>query len=482
MYSPQFSESPREEQSPVEEVDEIQVSAPKKKPNGRHQLAPTKKLKNQKGEDQRCIPWTLEEEIVLCKGWVRISEDSVVGNARRVEVTKHMHTTCLIVKRRTYDMFNGKWKTVHPKNVINRIVEKFESCERQGGEKLQEIQVQRREFVQHEGSGNGSFNLNSTAGDEEDDVQKVHRSRPIARDQGKRKAKAETSSAGLANAFDVELLAKLMVNDGGDVALYIKYNRLFHLDNNKDCVIRDRIANGNWSWDWSRSLITGRTQGELNNLILDIVNMDPDEIGEVDSCIWSLSQDATFSVSSARKHIDDCSLPTLLPGTRWYKMIPKKINIFMWRFFLDRLPNRLNLSSRGLDIDSIACPTCNGFVESNAHIFFLCNTASEVWHRIRCWCGSVFPTMSSCEDWDIWFQSWSASKDRKDRIYTIFAATCWTLWRFRNNITFNSHSMRKCDILDYILCFLFLGLNIEVNIVLAGVIGCNHLCNSLAPC
>ncbi|GJS59725.1 RNA-directed DNA polymerase, eukaryota, reverse transcriptase zinc-binding domain protein [Tanacetum coccineum] len=66
----------------------------------------------------------------------------------------------------------------------------------------------------------------------------------------------------------------------GDVPLYIKYNR---------------------------------TQGELNNLILDIANMDPDEIGEVDSCIWSLSQDATFSVSSARRHIDDCSLPTLLP-------------------------------------------------------------------------------------------------------------------------------------------------------------------------
>nr|GEX73688.1 putative RNA-directed DNA polymerase, eukaryota, reverse transcriptase zinc-binding domain protein [Tanacetum cinerariifolium] len=67
----------------------------------------------------------------------------------------------------------------------------------------------------------------------------------------------------------------------GNVPLYIKYNRLFHLDNNKDYVIRDRIANGNWSWDWSRSFITGRTQGELKNLILDIANMDPNEIGEV---------------------------------------------------------------------------------------------------------------------------------------------------------------------------------------------------------
>ncbi|GJR45412.1 early light-inducible protein [Tanacetum coccineum] len=58
------------------------------------------------GEDQRCIPWTPEEETALCKAWVRISEDSFVGNARKekgfwVEVQKQLHAICLISKRRT---------------------------------------------------------------------------------------------------------------------------------------------------------------------------------------------------------------------------------------------------------------------------------------------------------------------------------------------------------------------------------------------
>nr|GEV37853.1 hypothetical protein [Tanacetum cinerariifolium] len=44
-------------------------------------------------------------------------------------------------------------------------------------------------------SGDGSFNLNRTVEDEEDEVWKVRRSRPIGRDQAKRKAKAMTSSA-----------------------------------------------------------------------------------------------------------------------------------------------------------------------------------------------------------------------------------------------------------------------------------------------
>ena len=42
----------------------------------------------------------------------------------------------------------------------------------------------------------------------------------------------------------------------GDAPLYIRYNRLFHLDNNKDCFIRQRINNGSWDWNWSRP-ITG---------------------------------------------------------------------------------------------------------------------------------------------------------------------------------------------------------------------------------
>nr|GEW21987.1 hypothetical protein [Tanacetum cinerariifolium] len=44
-------------------------------------------------------------------------------------------------------------------------------------------------------SGDGNFNLISTTRDKEDEVQEVCRSRPIDRDQAKRKAKAETSSA-----------------------------------------------------------------------------------------------------------------------------------------------------------------------------------------------------------------------------------------------------------------------------------------------
>nr|GEX36818.1 RNA-directed DNA polymerase, eukaryota, reverse transcriptase zinc-binding domain protein [Tanacetum cinerariifolium] len=198
-------------------------------------------------------------------------------------------------------------------------------------------------------------------------------------------------------------------------------------------------------------LITmGRSKTEFDNLIIDISNMEIDDLVESDTCVWSLSNDDSFSMNSVRKHIDEHSLPFLFPCIRWYKMIPKKVNVFMWRMLLDRLPNRLNLSSHGLDIDSISCMVCNGHVESNDHIFFTYDTAVAIWNLVRSWIDLPLSNFLSYEDWTNRFDSWHVSKDKKSRMYSIFAATYWTLWHFRNNITFNSHSMRKCDIFDFI--------------------------------
>ncbi|GKD99592.1 RNA-directed DNA polymerase, eukaryota, partial [Tanacetum coccineum] len=216
-----------------------------------------------------------------------------------------------------------------------------------------------------------------------------------------------------------------------------------------------RIVNGLWAWDWCRPVNGGRALADLNNLLMDIgsLNVEVDR----DCVVSSLSTDGSYSVSFIQKHIDNCMIANSLPSTRWCKIIPQKVNIFMWRLLLDRLPHRLNLSSRGLDIDLILCPVCSEHVESNSHAFFSCSAASNILRLVRGWCDLKIPMLSSCDEWDIWYTSWKASKVEKDRAYVIFAATCWMLWRFRNNHIFNSQDMRKCEVFDNIQCLLFLG-------------------------
>ncbi|GKC09588.1 RNA-directed DNA polymerase, eukaryota, reverse transcriptase zinc-binding domain protein, partial [Tanacetum coccineum] len=137
----------------------------------------------------------------------------------------------------------------------------------------------------------------------------------------------------------------------GDAPLCARYNRLYHLENNPNCLIGDRIVNGSWSWDWRRPVNGGRVLADLNNLLVDISLLNIEDGS--DAVVFSLSSDGNFAVSIARIHIDDCTLPSTLPCTRWCKSLPRKVNIFMWRLFLDKLHRRLNLSSRGLDIPSI---------------------------------------------------------------------------------------------------------------------------------
>ncbi|GJT51431.1 RNA-directed DNA polymerase, eukaryota, reverse transcriptase zinc-binding domain protein [Tanacetum coccineum] len=189
----------------------------------------------------------------------------------------------------------------------------------------------------------------------------------------------------------------------GDVSLKEKYNRLFHLDRNGDCVIRDRIYNGAWSWDWCRHDLGSRNNEALVSLLSDIGNIVVDS--GTDTCSWNIATGGIFSVGVTRNHIDNHMLPSTISHTRWNNVLPRKVNIFVWRFLLDRLPHRLNLSSRSLEITSILCPVCNLSVESSLHLFFTCDLASQILSKIRVWCEVPMLHVSSSSEWIGWLDN-----------------------------------------------------------------------------
>nr|GEZ38445.1 RNA-directed DNA polymerase, eukaryota, reverse transcriptase zinc-binding domain protein [Tanacetum cinerariifolium] len=75
-----------------------------------------------------------------------------------------------------------------------------------------------------------------------------------------------------------------------------------------------------------------------------------------DRWCWSLEGSQEFSVKSSRILIDNTIFPKSEFPTRWFRVIPIKVNVHVWRVFLDKLHTRANLSLRGIDIPSIACP------------------------------------------------------------------------------------------------------------------------------
>ncbi|GKD55254.1 RNA-directed DNA polymerase, eukaryota, reverse transcriptase zinc-binding domain protein [Tanacetum coccineum] len=234
----------------------------------------------------------------------------------------------------------------------------------------------------------------------------------------------------------------------GDETLCSRYNRLFRLDINENCLISDRYNDGRWDWQWHRPIASGRTESMLQSLLSELVNVNLSS--SADQWKWNIGSDGSFSVASTRTHIDHIMLPSLASSTTWLPCLPRKVNIFLWRFNLDRLPHRLNLSKHGIDIDSILCPICNKYMETAEHTFFSCEVSAQIWCKIRNWCNISDTHIPSFTDWNSWLDNIAGSQVKKKRLFVIIVSMFWIIWKYRNDVTFNSQLLRKSDIYDLV--------------------------------
>ncbi|GJV41573.1 hypothetical protein Tco_1420013 [Tanacetum coccineum] len=117
-YNQPYPNQPYRNPAPDSLVKAVATSSQKtKKPTRARQ-----KRTIQSDDAPRQTVWTHEEEIALCKGWVDVSENSMLGNSRKeagfwCAVLAYMVSKTKQYDRRTYDMVNGKWKTVRPTGI-----------------------------------------------------------------------------------------------------------------------------------------------------------------------------------------------------------------------------------------------------------------------------------------------------------------------------------------------------------------------------
>ncbi|GKC05791.1 reverse transcriptase domain, reverse transcriptase zinc-binding domain protein [Tanacetum coccineum] len=153
-----------------------------------------------------------------------------------------------------------------------------------------------------------------------------------------------------------------VVGDGRDIRFWVdsyvdnrrlcdRFPRLYHFDRRKEVNVMERgVWVDNkwiWVWDWVRS-IRGR---ELSRLI------------EEKTLVSDNGGQETF----------------------WNKLVPKKVNIFIWRALRGRLPVRVELDRIGVDLDFVLCPSCKNSVETCTHSLITCDLAMGVWDKIFNW-------------------------------------------------------------------------------------------------
>ncbi|GJX51872.1 RNA-directed DNA polymerase, eukaryota, reverse transcriptase zinc-binding domain protein [Tanacetum coccineum] len=193
----------------------------------------------------------------------------------------------------------------------------------------------------------------------------------------------------------------------GSQPLKVQFPRVYMLDNDKSCCVANRLGLHDRSSIFRRPPRGGIESFQLSDLKLLVGSIVLSE--NRDSWLWSLDVSKGFSVASVRSLMESHTLDVGNLVTRWNKNVPIKVNVFLWRLSLNKLPSRMNLDRKGIDADSFLCPTCQDDVETVNHIFFNCDLAKRLWALLARWWDLDFPFCENISEWHSWLDSSSLS-------------------------------------------------------------------------
>ena len=141
--------------------------------------------------------------------------------------------------------------------------------------------------------------------------------------------------------------------------------------------------------------------------------------------------------------------------TRWSKLVPKKVNILVWRAIRDRLATRVNLDLRNIDLHSVLCPYCDSKMETIEHLMVSYNWSNTIWSYVFQWWGFCLPQLSrDCSLLNIIDFVRNLSQRKKAMFKPIqlrcfeavLFSSLWIIWYSRNRKVFMDKSQSSIEV------------------------------------
>ena len=217
----------------------------------------------------------------------------------------------------------------------------------------------------------------------------------------------------------------------GDRPLAARFPRLVALERNRNCMVADRWSVDGWTWEWQRPIV-GRSRSSLDDLLLVLADFRCGEAS--DGWRWKIGSDGVYTVGETRRWIDDIVLPVAAIKTRWCTGVPRKVSIFVWRVRLQRIPTRVALSGKCLEISSILCPICGLASESIHHLFGRCEVAVSIWSLVFRWLQIPYRAVLDPDELLGWVDGCRITVNQKHILEAVICTTFWVIWRFRNDV------------------------------------------------
>ncbi|GKA66687.1 RNA-directed DNA polymerase, eukaryota, reverse transcriptase zinc-binding domain protein [Tanacetum coccineum] len=157
--------------------------------------------------------------------------------------------------------------------------------------------------------------------------------------------------------------------------------RLFALENNQDCKVKECwCLNDNV---WGGNLVgglapRGRAISDLNALLSVTRSFSLDDSPNY-TWLWRADASGIFKVKS----LTTCLQNSILSGCElgkhhvWNMLVPRKVNICVWRASLNRFPSPVNLISQGVPLSSSLYPFCDNEIKDIEHSLIKCSKFSQ---------------------------------------------------------------------------------------------------------
>ena len=129
------------------------------------------------------------------------------------------------------------------------------------------------------------------------------------------------------------------------------------------------------------------------------------------------------------------------------------------RLSIDKLPTRVNLDARGIDIPSVLCPICGECTESASHLFFECSFVTQVYNRFERWWDFHLLGMRCYQQWLDWFLDLWLTKVRKQLLEATFLSLWWHVWCHRNACMFGKVRPKNNLFFDKFVTYSFVWVN-----------------------
>ncbi|KAH1195773.1 hypothetical protein GmHk_19G056200 [Glycine max] len=132
----------------------------------------------------------------------------------------------------------------------------------------------------------------------------------------------------------------------------------------------------------------------------------------------------------------------------WKLKVPIKYEVFAWRLLRDRLPTKVNLHRRQIQVMDRSCPFCRNVEEDAGHLFFHCSKIIPIWWESLSWVNISGALPKDPRQHFLQHDLIMAGGIRTTRWKCWWLAVTWTIWQQRNKIIFFNDSFDANKLID----------------------------------